>query len=71
MQLEDAITDSFPSEPWRVGIVTGTAGARVVVTVEGASLTLPRLESYTPTIGHTVQIACPKGRWFVLGKIAS
>lgn len=53
-----------------VGTVSGTAtGNRVVVNVAGTSMTLPKLASYTATANDVVQIACPPGRWFVLGKI--
>lgn len=57
----------------RVGTVTGTAaGGRVVVSVDGASMTLPRLTLYTPVVGHTVLILCIKPKaWFVLGTPAT
>jgi hypothetical protein len=53
----------------RVGVVSGTAtGGRVVVTVHGASMTLPRLTSYTPVTNDKVLILCVRpGAWFVLG----
>lgn len=55
---------------WRTGTVSGTSGTRVVVSVEGGSMTLPRLASYTPTVGDVVQIAARPGGWLVLGKSA-
>lgn len=55
---------------WRTGTVSGTSGTQVVVAVDGASLTLPRLSSYTPVNGDVVVIACPPGAWLVLGKPA-
>lgn len=71
MELSDAIGDGLdPPEQWAVGTVTNTSGTQVVVTVFGASRTLPRLSQYSPTIGDVVQIAWPPGRPFVLGKIA-
>lgn len=71
MDLADAVSDGLdPPGQWAVGTVTNTSGTQVVVTVYGVSRTLPRLASYSPTIGDTVQIAWPKGRPFVLGKIA-
>jgi hypothetical protein len=56
----------------KVGTVTGTSGTKVVVTVDGASMTLPRLASYTPvTVGDVVQIdAMVSGSWLVIGKPA-
>lgn len=55
----------------KVGTVTGTSGTKVVVLVNGGSMTLPRLESYTPTIGDVVQIdATVRDAWLILGKVA-
>lgn len=54
------------------GTVSGTSGTKVIVSVLGGSMTLPRLNSYTPvTVGDVVIIltACP-GAWLVLGKPA-
>lgn len=73
MRLDDAVwteLNDLLSRMWRVGTVTGTSGTKVIVTVDGASLTLPRLATYTPTLGDVVQIAYPPARPFVLGKIA-
>ena len=72
MDVGEAVAASGPDPEsyWRVGTVSGTSGTKVVVLVSGESHTLPRLNSYSPTIGDTVQIAWPKGRPFVLGKIA-
>lgn len=52
-----------------VGTVSGTSGNKVIVTVRGASVTLPRLASYTPTVGDVVHIQGP-APWLVLGKTA-
>lgn len=57
----------------RTGTVTGTAvGGKVIVTVSGVSMTLPRLKSYTPTTNESVLIltAMP-GAWLVLGSAAT
>lgn len=54
---------------WAVGTVTAVHTPLVTVTVRGASLTLPKLASYTPSVGDTVQIAWPPGRPYVVGKI--
>lgn len=55
---------------WRVGTVTAIASPKVTVTLDdGGSLTLPKLASYSPTVGDTVQIAWPKNRPFIVGRI--
>lgn len=56
----------------RTGKVTAIVGtgraAKVTVSVDGSSMTLPKLISYTPTVGDVVLIdsALP-GSWVVLG----
>jgi len=55
---------------WKTGVVSGTSGTKVVVTIEGGSITIPRLSSYTPTVADVVIIAGRPGAMFVLGKIA-
>ncbi|GAA3877716.1 hypothetical protein GCM10022243_48070 [Saccharothrix violaceirubra] len=53
------------------GTVSGTSGTKVVVAVSGGTLTLPRLASYTPTVGDVVVIdTLQPGAWLVLGKPA-
>jgi len=74
--LEDAFEERFRQAMaglLRVGTVTGTAvGGRVLVTVQGTSMTLPRLTAYTPVVGHNVLILClMPGAWFVLGTPAT
>lgn len=55
---------------WSTGIVIGTDGNRVVVDVNGVSMTLPKLASYSaPVVSDVVRIACPPGAWLVLGAI--
>lgn len=54
----------------RTGTVTGTSGTKVIVTVGSNSVTLPRLASYTPTIGDIVHIDTAGPGWLVLGKSA-
>lgn len=53
----------------QVGTVIGVAGLRVVVAVAATAQTLPRLGTYAPVVGDTVQIAGPASRRFVVGKI--
>lgn len=54
---------------WAVGTVTAIAGPLLTVSVNGGSLQMNKLASYTATVGDVVQIAFPPGRPFVLGKI--
>lgn len=54
----------------RTGIVTGTSGTKVIVTVGSSSLTLQRLSSYTPVNGEVVVIDCWGDSWLVTGKVA-
>lgn len=54
----------------RTATVSGTSGTKVIVTVDGSSMTLPRLASYTPTIADVVLILAVPGAWIVLGKPA-
>lgn len=54
---------------WAVGTVTAITGIQLTVSVNGSSLVLNKLASYTATVGDVVQIAWPPGRPFVLGKI--
>lgn len=54
---------------WAVGTVTAITGTVLTVSMNGASLQLHKLASYSPMVGDVVQIACPPGRPFVLGKI--
>lgn len=74
MRRVEALTillDELLSSRRKTGTVTGTSGTKVVVLVEGGSMTLPRLASYTPTVGDVVQIdAMVSGSWLVIGKPA-
>jgi hypothetical protein len=54
---------------WRTGTVTATSGSKVTVAVDNASMTLPKIRAYTPTVGDTVIIAARPGSWFVIGTI--
>lgn len=63
----NAVRDSL----LKVGTVSGTSGQKVICTVEGTSMTLARLTSYTPVNGDTVLILAVKpNSWFVVGKPA-
>lgn len=65
-QARRQIMDSL----WKTATVSGTSGTKVIVSVDGGSMTLPRLTSYTPTVGDVVLIAARTGGWFVVGKNA-
>lgn len=72
MTLAQAIDERFAdleAKFFAVGTVTGISGSTVTVSVRGASLTMRKLASYTPTVNDVVQIAWPPGRPFVLGKL--
>lgn len=69
---EDAIEQRFAElllTLRRTGIVTGTSGTKVIVTVGAGSMTLNRLASYTPTNGDSVIIQGPPP-YIVIGKPA-
>lgn len=74
MDIEDAISKAlaeFRASLRKTGKVTGTSGSKVIVTVDGGSLTLARLAQYVPTVGDVVNVDCAKeGSWLVLGKTA-
>lgn len=53
----------------KTGLVTGTSGTKVIVTVQGESKTLPRLASYTPTVNDVVIVQGPPP-YIVIGKPA-
>ena len=69
---EDAIEARFAellATLRRTGVVTGTSGTKVIVTVQGESKTLPRLSSYTPALNDVVIIQGPPP-YIVIGKPA-
>lgn len=75
--LRDAVADAVAqlraeliAATWRSGTVSGTSGTKVVVAVQGGSMTIPRLASYSPTNGDTVLIASTPIGWICLGKPA-
>jgi hypothetical protein len=75
--LRDAIADAVAQlraelvgATWRMGTVSGTSGTKVVVAVQGGSMTIPRLAAYTPVNGDTVLIAATPIGWICLGKPA-
>lgn len=74
MRLIDAISlliEQALANRHKVGVVTAIASPKVTVTVDNGSMDLPRLASYTPTVGDVVHIdASIQGAWLVLGKSA-
>jgi len=69
--LTDALNRAQEALAPQVGNVTAIAGSQVTVSLRGATVTLPRLASYTPTVGDAV-IVLPivNGQKIVLGKPA-
>ena len=65
-----AIKDAMDGQRRRIGTVTGTTGTKVILTVDGATVTIPRLNSYTPTVGDVVHIDTAGDGWLVLGTSA-
>lgn len=71
-RLETAVDDrlSEASERFRVGQVAAVVGSRVtVVTSGGASMTVPRLSTWTPVATDIVLLAITPAGWIALGKI--
>jgi hypothetical protein len=66
--IEDRLTDAV--ERFRVGQVAAVVGSRVtVVTSGGASMTVPRLATWTPVATDIVLLAITPAGWIALGKI--
>lgn len=71
-RLEVAIDDRLADavERHRVGTVSTVVGSRLaVVTSGGATMTIPRLATWTPAAGDIVLIALTPAGWIALGKI--
>lgn len=59
------------TDQFRVGTVTAVVGVKVTVTTSGgASMTIPRLTTWTPATNDIVVIAVTPAGWVALGKIA-
>lgn len=57
-------------EQHRVGQVTAVVGSKLtVVTSGGSSLTIPRLNNWTPVAGDIVLLAITPAGWIAVGKI--
>jgi CxxC motif-containing protein len=75
VSLEDAFEKrlaEFRASLQKTGTVNGTSGTKVVLLVEGVSMTLPRLSTYTPVTNGDVVIVntLTPGAWYVVGKPA-
>jgi hypothetical protein len=67
--IEQRLNDA--AERHRVGSVSGVAGTKLtVVTSGGATLTVPRLATWTPVAGDIVVLALTPAGWIAIGKIA-
>lgn len=73
MRLIDAVAQSAPANPVyvRTGTISAITGTTCTVSLAGASLTtVPRLTSYTPTVGHVVILLQSGSQLVILGKVA-
>lgn len=73
MRPEDAIEQArqqILAGMWATGTVSGTSGTKVVASIKGGSMTIPRLSSYTPVVGDTIIVASTPIGWICLGKPA-
>jgi hypothetical protein len=68
--IVQAIERALAGRTRRVGTVSGTSGTKVIVSIDGNAVTIPRLASYTPTVGDIVHIDTSGEGWLVLGKSA-
>ena len=69
-RLVAALTASQPASAL-VGEVTAITGTTLTVLVLGESVTqVPRLDSYTPTVGDAVLLLRGRSRLYALGKVA-
>lgn len=67
-EVDQRITEA--AEQHRVGQVAAVVGSRVtVITSGGASITVPRLSTWTPAGGDIVLLAITPAGWIALGKI--
>lgn len=67
-ELEGRLNDAM--ERHRVGTVSAVVGSRLtVVTTGGATLTVPRLATWTPVAGDIVLLAVTPAGWVAIGRI--
>jgi hypothetical protein len=73
MRLDQAVEQRVAdaSQQFCTGQVTAVVGNKVTVTtLGGASLTIPRLATWTPAANDVVVIAMTPAGWVALGKVA-
>jgi hypothetical protein len=58
------------AEVFAIGQVSAVVSNKVTVTVQGGSVTIPRLTTWTPVALDMVLIAKTQAGWIALGKIA-
>ena len=67
-EIDRRLADAL--EQHRVGQVSAVVGSRLtVITSGGASLTVPRLTTWTPAAGDIVLLAVTPAGWIAIGKI--
>jgi hypothetical protein len=67
-EVQQQIADA--SERHRIGQVSAVVGSKLTVTTSGgASLTIPRLSTWTPAAGDIVLLAITPAGWIAIGKI--
>lgn len=68
VEIEQRINDV--AERHRIGQVSAVVGSRLtVITSGGASITIPRLNTWTPLAGDIVLLAVTPAGWIAIGKI--
>lgn len=68
MSLPEAITGALPPDDnLRVGVVA--TASPLIVTIQGASISMGHLASYTPVVGHVVAVFRQDSAWLCLGRI--
>ncbi|MFD8496348.1 hypothetical protein [Amycolatopsis sp. NPDC059657] len=71
MDTADAVAAKFEelrASMRKTGKVTAIVGVKVVVSILGSSMTLPKLRDYTPIVGDVVIIdATDPNAWLVIG----
>jgi hypothetical protein len=73
MRLDQSIDARLTeaTERFRTGQISAVVSNKItVVTTGGASVTVPRLATWTPAIGDIVVLALTPAGWIALGKIA-
>jgi hypothetical protein len=68
LEIDRRLADA--RETHRVGQVSAVVGSKLTVTTSGgASITVPRLSTWTPANGDIVLLAVTPAGWVAIGKI--